>query len=188
MKNTKLPQQILLVDDSLPLVASKAISRILEEEGGYTCNSADKGGETKFGISSRWYPHIDVKNLTSINASKIYYRDYWRFNNCHKLPQDIALVLFDTAVNQGGTFARKALQQALNIKQDGIVGSKTIAAAYAAPSLFLITKLTRIRCQHYTNLVQKDYSQITFIEGWIDRALDILIECQMITVSGENNE
>jgi len=184
MNKNNQPQQILLVDDSLPPVARQAILRILEEEGGYTCSPADKGGETKFGISSRWYPQLDIKSLTTIKASQIYYRDYWRFNNCHKLPQDIALVLFDTAVNQGGSFARKALQQTLNVQQDGIIGSKTIAAAFAAPSLFLITKLTRVRCQHYTNLVQNDNSQVTFIEGWIDRALDILVECQMIAVFG----
>jgi lysozyme family protein len=182
--NQKITQQIIIVEDSLPPVARQAIVRILKEEGGYVCNPVDKGGETKYGISSRWYPNLDIKNLTTVKASQIYYHDYWRFNQCHKLPQDIAFVLFDMAVNQGGSFARKALQQALNVKEDGIIGSITIAAAFAAPSLFLITKLTRIRCQHYTNLVQSDHSQITFIEGWIDRALDILVECQMIAAFG----
>ncbi|OUR62247.1 hypothetical protein A9Q74_06210 [Colwellia sp. 39_35_sub15_T18] len=175
---------MLLVDDSLPPVASQAILRILEEEKGYVNNPNDKGLETKYGITKRWYPTLDIKNLTSVKASKIYYRDYWCFNKCDKLPQDIALTLFDSAVNQGGNFARKALQQTLNVKADGIIGSKTIAAAFAAPSLILITQFTRLRCQQYTNLVQADISQVEFIEGWVDRALDILLECQIIAVFG----
>ena len=96
-------------------------------------------------------------------------------------------MLFDMAVNQGGSFARKALQQALNVNQDGIIGNKTLTAANTAPRLMLITKLTRIRCQRYSNLVQKDNSQLMFIEGWINRAFDILVECQSLFFIGNNS-
>lgn len=184
MNNTNKKLNNLHIDDSLPPVARQAILRILAEEGTYSCNASDRGGETNYGISKRWYPNLDIKNLTINEASKIYHQDYWRKNHCHQLPPEIALMLFDTAVNQGGSFARKALQQALNVKQDSIIGSKTIAAAYAAPGLFLLTKLTRLRCQRYTNLVQNENSQITFIKGWIDRALDILAECQNLFLTG----
>ena len=176
-KNKPLNHQ---TNDELPTVARQAIDRILQEEGGYVCNPTDKGGETNYGISKRWYPNLDIKNLTVTQASNIYYQEYWLKNHCHQLPQMIALMLFDIAINQGGSFARKALQQALNVNQDGIIGNKTLTAANAAPRLVLITKLTRIRCQRYSNLVQKDNSQVMFIEGWISRAFDILVECQSL--------
>ena len=44
------------------------IDSVLEHEGGYVNDPYDKGGETKFGIAKRWYPDIDIKNLTKSDA------------------------------------------------------------------------------------------------------------------------
>jgi lysozyme family protein len=53
------------------------INIILNNEGGYNNNSNDKGGATKFGISSRSYPDVDIANLTKTEAKNIYKRDFW---------------------------------------------------------------------------------------------------------------
>ena len=50
----------------------------LSWEGGYVNNPADPGGETKYGISKRAYPKLDIANLTLEQARDIYYRDYYR--------------------------------------------------------------------------------------------------------------
>lgn len=64
--------------------ANKAISRfdkcvefVLASEGGYVNDKYDAGGETKFGISKRAYPDLDIINLTIEQAKDIYYKDYW---------------------------------------------------------------------------------------------------------------
>ena len=49
---------------------------LIEREGGYVNDPDDPGGETKFGISKRAYPHLDIKNLTEEHAADIYYNDY----------------------------------------------------------------------------------------------------------------
>ena len=54
----------------------KAFKEIIGIEGGYVNNSNDKGGETKFGISKKAYPHLDIKKLTLKDAENIYYNDY----------------------------------------------------------------------------------------------------------------
>ena len=53
------------------------IEVVLEHEGGYVNDPHDAGGETNFGIAKRWYPDVDIKNLTKEQAKKIYHQDYW---------------------------------------------------------------------------------------------------------------
>lgn len=73
---------------------------ILEVEGGYVNHPNDPGGETKYGISKRAYPNLDIRNLTPEAALAIYRRDYW-----DKLPPGLEPAarwfLFDCAVNHG---------------------------------------------------------------------------------------
>ena len=40
----------------------------LEHEGGYVHDPKDLGGETNFGIAGRFYPDVDIKNLTKDGA------------------------------------------------------------------------------------------------------------------------
>ena len=47
------------------------IEIVLEHEGGYVNDPDDAGGETKYGIAKRWYPDVDIKNLTKEQAKKI---------------------------------------------------------------------------------------------------------------------
>ena len=49
-----------------------AIAFVLNEEGGYSNDPRDPGGETNFGISKRAHPQVDIKNLTLEEAESIY--------------------------------------------------------------------------------------------------------------------
>ena len=40
----------------------------LHHEGGYVHDPKDLGGETNFGIAKRFYPDVDIKNLTKEEA------------------------------------------------------------------------------------------------------------------------
>ena len=43
----------------------------LHHEGGYVHDPKDLGGETNFGIDfKRWYPDLDIKNLTEEEGMK----------------------------------------------------------------------------------------------------------------------
>lgn len=46
-------------------------------EGGYSNDLRDPGGETKYGISKRSYPHLDIKTLTRAQVKPIYRADFW---------------------------------------------------------------------------------------------------------------
>ena len=52
----------------------------IPNEGGYINNKNDPGGETNMGISKRYYPKEDIKNLTRERANAILYKDIWKWN------------------------------------------------------------------------------------------------------------
>ncbi len=87
-----------------------AFNIVVGVEGGYVENPSDPGGATKYGISKRQYPFLDIENLTLEQAKAVYLRDYWHACKCDEMPWDMALAMFDCAVNQGqGTAERVRL-------------------------------------------------------------------------------
>jgi len=78
-----------------------SINITLGFEGGYVNNPNDKGGETKYGISKKAYPDLDIANLTIEQAKEIYKRDYWDRCKCAFIPDALSMALFDFAVNSG---------------------------------------------------------------------------------------
>ena len=78
-----------------------AFKVVVREEGGYVNDPRDPGGETKYGISKRSYPQIDIAQLTLDQAQAIYLRDFWMPSGCESMPWERAICAFDCAVNQG---------------------------------------------------------------------------------------
>lgn len=68
---------------------------------GYVNHPRDPGGETKFGICKKSYPHLDIKALTKEQALGIYWLDFWLGSGADKLPWPVNCVHADAAVNQG---------------------------------------------------------------------------------------
>lgn len=81
-------------------------------EGGYINDPRDPGGETKFGISKRAYPQLDIAQLTLEQAQQIYLLDYWEKCGCETMSWERALCVFDMAVNQGQGAAHEFNAQA----------------------------------------------------------------------------
>lgn len=124
----------------------QALAFVLEREGGYVNDPADPGGETNFGISKRAYPTIDIRHLTPELAGAIYFRDYWSAAGCETLAPDLALLVFDTAVNCGVTRAMAWLHD------------------YPATDDYLWHRLG-----YYRGLVQTKPTLGKFLSGWLKR-------------------
>jgi lysozyme family protein len=106
----------------------QVFDKLINHEGGYVFNPHDPGGETKFGISKRSYPHLDIHSLTLADAKTIYRRDFWDRAQCDKLHPDLAFDLFDGAVNSGIGQAIRWLQRSVGVADDGHVGPLTLAS------------------------------------------------------------
>lgn len=149
----------------------RAFEIVVGLEGGYGNDKNDPGGETKYGISKRAYPDVDIKNLTLDHAKGIYRYDYWDALQCDEMPWPLSMLVFDCGVNQGLTTAAKTLQRALNVDQDGMIGKVTLAKAKTAGSetcaLFLADRALR-----YTGTRGFDL----FGRGWFKRLFLIAME------------
>lgn len=147
------------------LVWNKCFELLMENEGGYVNDPKDSGGETKYGISKRQYPDVDIPNLTMEQAKDIYYRDYWLRNKCDCMPDCISVCLFDFCVNSSAVKARKLLQKALGVKEDGIIGNQTIGTANRVPLRPVVEKYCDLRKDYLMSLNGFNH----FGQGWLKR-------------------
>ena len=147
----------------------------MEHEGGYVNDPLDLGGETKYGITKRFYPDVDIKNLTIEQAKEIYKKDYWDRNRVESLPQNLWHIYFDMCVNFGRSGAVKVLQQAANSKNrnkidvDGGIGPATLKAIQNVET----DRVRAYRVLKFANIVIKKPTQEKFWLGWFRRATEV---------------
>lgn len=151
-----------------------AIEALLQDEGGYVNDPEDQGGETKYGISKRWHPSLNISALTQSEASGIYEREWWtRYMYDQIEEQALASKVLNLAVNLGPHKAHTLLQEALadvgcEVACDGIIGAQTLAALNIRckdpQKLLMAFKLRAI-----DNYLRLDLPR--YLKGWIRRAL-----------------
>lgn len=153
---------------------------VIGHEGSFTDDRRDRGNwtsgvigkgqlkGTKYGVSAMSYPNIDIKNLTLDQAKEIYRKDFWNKNKCDELPAGIDYLVFDSAINHGGSRAIRFLQAACNVPVDGVIGPKTIAAANSKNVEKIISEFCVTRGLFYTNIGTFQ----TYKKGWFRRLFD----------------
>lgn len=146
----------------------KAFALVIGVEGGYTNDARDCGGETRYGISKRAYPQLDIANLTLSQARAIYRRDYWDRCRCDELPAPLDIYVFDCAVNQGVDTAVKTLQRLVGVPVDGLMGPVTLGAAARVRREMALLYMAD-RAQAYAQL--EGFG--TFGRGWMKRLLTV---------------
>src|SRR5256885_5947008 len=122
------------------------IDALIDREGGYVDNPADRGGPTRFGIPqavARAHGYAGpMRLLPRSEAVAIYKRLSWlrpRLDEVAKRSARLAAELFDTGVNMGPAVAATFLQRALtalnrngrdyaDLVPDGRIGPTTLAA------------------------------------------------------------
>lgn len=175
----------------------KAVKNVLEREGILTDDPDDSGGLTKYGISQKSFPNMDIKNLTREHAIEIYRDLYWDRAGASKIQsQLIAEELFDTAVNMGVTTAVTILQRSVNrlskmlcdagyssqktvLYVDGIFGPNTENAANRLVARWDTTLwkiMNYLQFSQYEMLVQNRPANAKFLLGWINRRTFEIVE------------
>ncbi len=150
----------------------KGIDFVLSYEGGLVDNPADPGGLTNFGISSRSYPSVDIRNLTRDGAAEIYKRDYWDAVHGDELPGPLAIAVFDCAVNQGAGTARRLLQISLGVDADGIIGPRTVKAAHEG-GIDAVVRFLAKRAVRYHETMRDVPSLNVFAHNWYFRLFSL---------------
>lgn len=151
-----------------------AFELLLDIEGGLVDDKNDSGGETKYGISKKAYPKLDIANLTIEQAKDIYYQDYWKRCKCDYLPDALSVAVFDYAVNSGTIKAIKSLQMALGVTVDGIIGNQTIGAANRVPLAPVVESIHSERINFLRSL--KNWKR--YGNGWGNRVNRVKKFCE----------
>lgn len=167
------------------------LQTILGYEGGFVDNPQDQGGATNLGITlatlQEWRPGSSVSDLKALTATDdlvqhIYLDGYWDEVQADDLPSGVDLIVFDQAVNSGPHKAAQALQRAMRVHADGIIGPATLAAVAASDALALVNAISSGREAFYRSLP----TFAEFGKGWLNRLADVTAKAQTLA-SGELN-
>lgn len=171
-----------------------AFERTVGLEGGYSNNSADKGGETMWGITAavaRAHGYLGpMKDMPVLAAKDIYRQSYWlliHLDLVDPISQAISAEMFDAAVNLGAGVPVPFLQRALNVFNrqgndypdmlvDGLCGVQTasalknfLAVRGARGEPVMLAVLRSFRGVRYVEIAEKNPSQEIFEFGWWNR-------------------
>lgn len=169
------------------------VDEVIQREGGYVNHPADRGGETKYGITvavarSHGYQGL-MRDLPLDQAKAIYTRLYWTrpgFDKVAERSAAVAAELFDTGVNMGPAVASTFLQRVLtalnraakdypDLVPDGRLGPATMAALDAfmavrgkrGGEVVLLRALDALQGERYIRLAERSPSQEAFLYGWL---------------------
>ena len=147
------------------LQVQQLVNAVIDREGGYVNHPADPGGETKYGISKRSYPDLNIKLLTRADAGAIYERDFIKKHRLHELV-DYATAewVLDWLVHSGPSVVGR-LQRKLGVTADGIIGDDTLKALNGMKDP---KDILRWRLAFLVSLAKHP-----FLQGWINRLIKL---------------
>ena len=184
---------------------SRGLEFVLKWEGGFVNDPDDPGGRTNKGVTQKTYDRWrrakgmlseDVLNITEQEVHAIYFQDYWKKVVQKWYPDNLAIALFDSAVNMGPRRAVSMLQHAINetrtgpnIGVDGIAGNQTYTALRDCISSgaqgALLEAYVRVRRGVYHSIVDRRPRSAKFLNGWLNRLNDL---AGFVGVSGDEFE
>ena len=163
-----------------------ALAFTLTEEGGYSDDKRDRGGQTNYGITQRTLdvfnvthglPKESVHDIDRDKAALVYQLNYWTPAHCAAMPDKLGMCVFDFAVNSGVHQALATLQTCLGSGPDGRWGLKTAAvlASYLdkiglEPLLNSYLDARRDFCQ---DIVERNPGQHIFLADWEKRVNEL---------------
>jgi lysozyme family protein len=150
-----------------------AFAALIGNEGGYSFNPADPGGETMWGITARVARSNgyqgEMKFMPRDFAKGLYQKLYWTAARCDDLPEVLRFQVFDAAVNSGVEQAALWLQRAAGVADDGAIGPATLAAAAVNPARVAV----RLDAQRLKFMAARP-TWPAFGRGWANRIGDNL--------------
>jgi lysozyme family protein len=144
-----------------------AFDALIGNEGGYSNNPADPGGETMWGVTARvaratGYTGL-MKDLPRDTAKAIAKKLYWDPLRLDELDARVAFQIFDANYNGGHPVIW--MQGAAGAPVDGLIGPQTIAAVQAVDPLRFLLRWNALRLRYFTSL----NTWPTFGKGWANR-------------------
>lgn len=127
----------------------EAFEALVEREGGLLADPRFRVLPTEDGSGDPDALGPAERRLTPDRARPVYRQMFWAPTGCDHLPPAVALEVFDMAVSAGPVPAVQALQRALRLSPDGVLGPAVLTAAVWADPVrlrarFMIERLAEI--------------------------------------------
>jgi lysozyme family protein len=138
--------------------------------------TVDSGGKTKYGISQKAFPELDIANLSIEQAANIYRNNYWfPIDGPEIQSQLIANKLLDMAVNMGVRAATMLCQKACGdagypTTADGRFGTLTLLSVNECDEVTLLDALRSRSKDHYCQIAVANPDEAKYLNGWLKRA------------------
>lgn len=180
------------------MTIEQMIDEAIGREGGYVNDPADRGGETRWGVTARvaranGYAGA-MRDLPRATAARIYRQIYYvepGFERIGAISLPVAELLFDTGINMGTSVAGQLLQRALNLfndggslwpdlKVDGVCGARTRTmlesyfqrrGAKGEGLGVLLWTIHGLRTARYEDIAVARPANERFAYGWVARQL-----------------
>jgi len=151
-------------------------AKVIQSEGGYVNDPADRGGETNLGVTiGAWGAYLgraiqpgEMKALTQETVKPFYRAMYWDKVKGDDLPAGVDYAVFDFAVNAGTSRAAKFLQRAVGAVDDGVIGSGTLGKVAASDPQKILDSFANQKQRFYNGLATSPTQQ-KFLKGWLAR-------------------
>ena len=159
------------------------LDKLLKDEGEYSNNPKDSGGETIYGVTKKNYPEdfeeiysaykVDKTKAVTL-AKQFYLREF--YNPLYdKLKDRLAEKIFSLSVNMGKKKVVEFLQEVLNaefgksIEVDGKFGKDTLEKCLTVYHETLRSALIIRTKFYYDSIVKKNPKNKDFYWGWMNR-------------------
>lgn len=163
---------------------------ILKWEGGFVNDPDDSGGATNKGVTIKTWKQvgydkdgdgdIDVKDLKLLTVNDVikvvlkpHYWDRWKADEI--VSQSVANICVDWVWASGKPGITR-VQELLGVKQDGVVGPKTLAALNSRSPLPLFGAIKQERIKFIDEICIKNPKNLKFKKGWLNRLNDLKYE------------
>ena len=144
-------------------------------DGALHTEPGDPGGTTRWGLSQRSYPNVDLTTLTLPEVTVIYNNDYWSRFHCDRFSNMFtATQLFLAVVNMNQKRACQLLQECANtyleskLTVDGAIGPNSYGSINSIAEenqASLVSDYSKAVSDYYKSL-----NRPQDIAGWLRRA------------------
>jgi len=167
------------------------LEKTLKNEGLYSDDKDDLGGETFMGISRANFPEwmgwniIDShKNNPDFPKSlkfhselqsmviEFYQENFWDKIQGYKITDlRVSESMFDFAVNAGVRTSIILAQRIVGATVDGVQGNETISKINNFNAQLFVAEFMVAKIRHYLSIVEKHPVNLKFFHGWVRRAV-----------------
>jgi lysozyme family protein len=148
-----------------------AIRKTLIHEGGFVDDPADPGGATKYGITQKDLPDVDISAITEQQAIDYYKQHYVKDLYSQISSQEVGEKIFDMGVLFGVGEAVKLLQLTLKpafpeVTVDEQFGPTTLNAVNQSDDASLLQAYKTSLVAYTLRIVLNKPKENKFVNGW----------------------